>query len=66
MRQAHPTLFQKAVDLEQLINDRRAMLGRDRVYFSRKLKPLDQATTEYDQLSFLEEDDMCESGYCFV
>ncbi len=66
MRHAQPDLFGRAVALERLLNDRRASLGLDRVYFSSKLKPLDQATTEYKQVSFFEEDDICESGYCFV
>jgi hypothetical protein len=66
MRQSQPALFQQAVDLETLINERRAALGRDRVFFSRKLKSLDQATSEYDQMSLFEDDDICESGYCFV
>lgn len=66
MRQSQPELFQQAVDLETVINDRRASLGRDRVYFSSKLKPLDQATTAYDQLSLFDDDEICESGYCFV
>ncbi len=66
MRQSHPALFQRAVELEALLNERRALLGRDRVFFSSKLKPLDQATSEYDQLTFLEEDLPCESGYCFI
>lgn len=66
MRQAQPALFQKSVALEKLLNERRAMLGLDQVWFSRKLKPLDQATTELNQSSLFEQDDICESGYCFV
>jgi len=66
MRESQPDLFQRAVALEQLLNNRCMLLGRDRVYFSNKLKPLDQATSEYTQLPLLEEDDLCESGYCFV
>ena len=66
MRQSQPDLFDRAVALEHFLNDRRAALGLDQVYFSSKLKPLKQATSDYEQLSFLEDDDICESGYCFV
>jgi hypothetical protein len=65
LRQTQPVLFDRAVALEQLINERRAVIGKDQVYLSRKCKPLPMATTEYVQSSFL-EDDVCESGYCFV
>lgn len=67
MRQSQPALFWKSVELEQLINERRATLGMDPVWFTRKLKPLDQATTEYEQASLFDETmDACESGYCMV
>ena len=65
MRQGQPALFEKAASLEALLNDRRETLGRDKVWFSRKLKPLAQATTDLTQDSLF-EDDMCESGYCMV
>ena len=39
----------------------------DRVYLSRRCKPLPMATSDHVQLSIPEfEDDICESGYCFV
>ena len=38
-----PELFQKAVDLENLLNERRKMLGKDPVWFTRFLKPLSEA-----------------------
>jgi len=66
MRQDQPVLFQKAVELERLINERRAMLGKDQVWFHGKLQPLDKITSSYDQLSLFEEESPCESGYCFV
>lgn len=65
MRQKEPALFEKAVALEQLINDRRATLGKDQVWLTDKLKPLAQATTELEQGSLF-DDDVCESGYCMV
>ncbi|HJT56420.1 MAG TPA: hypothetical protein VJ761_07995 [Ktedonobacteraceae bacterium] len=66
LREHQPVLFERAVALERLINERRAMIGKDQVFLSRKCKPLPMATTEYVQSSFLEEEDLCESGYCFV
>jgi hypothetical protein len=64
MRQQQPVTFQKAVDLEKLLNERRTSLGRDQVWLTRKLKPLIEATTELTQESLF--DDVCESGYCMM
>lgn len=68
MRQQQPHLFAKAVQLERLINERRARIGRDQVWLTRKLKPLDLVTTDLTQASLFEEteSDACESGYCMV
>jgi hypothetical protein len=66
LRDKQPILFAQAVALEQLINERQARLGKGQVYLSRKCKPLPLATTEYVQSSFLEDEQFCESGYCFV
>ncbi len=66
MRQNQPVLFEKAADLEVLINQRRTTLGKDPVWFTRKLKPLAQVTTDLSQDSLFEEDDTCESGYCMM
>ena len=67
LRDEKPDPFAKAVHLEEVINARRVMLGKDQVYLSRKCKPLPMATSDHVQLSIPEfEDDLCESGYCFV
>ena len=68
MRQEQPEMFMKAVALEQHINERRAKLGRDQVWFTDKCKPLDKVTTDLMQHSLFasEETDGCESGYCMV
>lgn len=67
LREKRPTLFARAVALETLINERRASLGKDAVYLSGKCKPLPQATSEHRQGALFEEDEqVCESGYCFV
>lgn len=73
MRAEHPELFQKAVDLEVVLNRKRAALGKDNIFLSYKCKPLDQAIPEQAiavpplqyQLPLFEED-ACESGYCMV
>lgn len=71
MRHSQPDLFVKAVTLERHINERRAAIGRDQVWLTRKLKPLEQVTSDYQQASLFEvaleeESDLCESGFCMV
>lgn len=65
MRQNQPALFWKAVELERLINERRALIGKDQVYLTRFCKPLDEVTTDLMQ-DELFDDLPCESGYCMV
>lgn len=64
MRQEKPELFWKAVDMERTLTERRVMLGKDAVYFTRFGRPLDQVVG--DQLMFDFADSVCESGYCMV
>lgn len=65
MRQEQPELFQKACELESLIIARMDKLKPgDAAYFTRKLKPLAQVTTDLVQDDLFE--DACESGYCMV
>lgn len=66
MRQKQPELFWKAARLEETINARRALMGKDNVWLTRKLIPLAMATTEMVQNSLFEDDDVCESGYCMM
>lgn len=66
MRQNQQELFWKASELEQFINERRATIGKDQVWLSGKLKPLAMATTDLVQDELFDEQDACESGYCFV
>lgn len=66
MRQKQPTLFAQAVALEQHINARRTALGRDQVWLSSKLKPLDRATTDITQATLFDDEMPCDSGYCFL
>lgn len=67
MRQKEPDLFKKACDLESFINEKRGLSPKDHVWLTRKLIPLALATTELEQNTlFSEDDDVCDSGYCFM
>jgi hypothetical protein len=65
MRQQEPAQFWKAAELEAFINARRAQLGRDPVFFTARGKPLPLAIGEVEQPALF-EDEVCDSGYCFV
>lgn len=69
MRDNEPEMFWKAVDIERHMSQRRLDdAGKDAVWLSRKLVPLDQATSPHRQLPMLldETEDACESGYCMT
>jgi hypothetical protein len=54
---AHPDLFAKSVALERMINERRAKLGRDPMYMTGALRPLDEVVNGSHrwQLSLLDD-----------
>lgn len=62
-RRQNPELFRKAAELETSLNERRARWGKDPVWLTRFLKPLDQAIPESGQLDLFEADG-CDSGFC--
>lgn len=62
LRDEHPDLFEKAVGIERRLNEKRASLGKDNVYLTRFLRPLDQVIGEQDGLF----EQPCDSGYCMV
>ena len=65
MKTNRPDLFQRAIDMEHKINEKRKMLGKDRVYLHSSRTPLENAVPIQD--SFIDEiDDFCDSGFCFV
>jgi hypothetical protein len=66
MRNDEPALFDKSVELEKILNNRRVVLGKDQVWLSGQLKPLDKATTELEQQSLFSDDIGCDSGYCWT
>lgn len=63
MRRKQPELFDKAVQLEQRLNEKRDAMGKDIVYLHPSLHPLDQVVGIQHPLF---EDEDCDSGYCFL
>ena len=68
MRREEPEEFEKACDLEDLLNARRDELGKDHVYLTRFNKPLREAIPEGVDLlpMFDEADGLCDSGWCMT
>lgn len=65
LMRARPDLFQKSVEMERAMNERRAALGKDPMWMSTALKPLDEAVTENGQLDMFEPG--CQiAGYCHI
>lgn len=65
MRRDEPELFEKSCQLEDTLNERRRMLGKDEVYLTRFGRPLRDVTTG-DQLSLVDDDPGCDSGWCMT
>lgn len=68
MRRNEPELFEKACDLEELLNRRRDELGRDHVWLTRFNQPLRKAIPDGVDLlpMFDESDGNCDSGWCMT
>ncbi|MFB7247900.1 phosphoadenosine phosphosulfate reductase [Streptomyces populi] len=67
MRRGEPELFEKACQLEELLNRRRDELGKDHVWLTRFNQPLRQAIPDgVDTLPFDEWDSGCDSGWCMT
>jgi hypothetical protein len=70
MRRERPELFAKSVKLEQILQKRRAELGKDKVYLSsiggRKQVDLVDVIPEQLGLFGWEPEEGCESGYCMT
>ena len=70
MARDEPELFEKSAALEDLLNERRDMLGKDHVYLTRFNKPLREAIgPAQDQLFTYDsgmDDGECDEGVCFV
>lgn len=70
MARNEPELFEKSCQLEDTLNARRRMLGKDEVFLTRFARPLRDAI-DTDQLSMFEVDttpdlDNCDSGWCMT
>jgi hypothetical protein len=62
-----PDLFAKSVALERFINERQSALGKDQVWLSSALRPLDEAFSDDGQLSMFDDGVTCDvGGYCFA
>jgi hypothetical protein len=67
MRRNEPELFERACQLEELLNRRRDTLGKDHVYLTRFARPLRDAIPDgVDTLPFDEDDTGCDSGWCMT
>lgn len=67
MRRDEPALFEKSARLEDTLNARRQMLGKDSVYLTRFARPLVDAIAEADPLlDFGGPGETCDEGYCFT
>lgn len=68
MARDEPVLFRKSVDLENLLNERRDVLGKDHVYFTRFARPLGEAISA-EQDGLFDADgwgESCDDGVCFT
>lgn len=65
LRRDEPELFERACQLEDLLSERRAALGRDPVYFSRRGMPLREAIAAADDELPL-GDEGCDGGWCWT
>lgn len=66
LRLHRPDLFEKSVELERVLNERRVELGKDALYLTTRLVPLDVAVPEgADQLELF-GDEACSTGYCWT
>ena len=68
MRRDEPELFDKCVQLETTLNARRDARGMQRVYLTRKGKPIQEAIAEAGPTLFdgVFNEGGCDEGYCWV
>jgi hypothetical protein len=66
-RRDDPELFAKSCDLEDLLNERRDVLGKDHVYLTRFAKPLRVAIPDgVDLLPIFGDSADCDNGWCMT
>ncbi|MCB5170434.1 phosphoadenosine phosphosulfate reductase [Streptomyces bambusae] len=68
MRRQQPDLFERACQLEELLNARRDALGKDHVYLTPHARPLREAIRDgVDTLPGMDDTDIgCDSGWCMT
>jgi len=66
MRTDQPAQFERAAQLEDTLNARRADLGRDPVWLTGALIPLRDAVVDMQALPFDEVAGLCDSGWCMT
>jgi hypothetical protein len=66
MKNDNPSLFMNAVVLEQDILAKGRATGNDPHYLTRFGMPINDVIGDQSQINFDDEDDTCESGFCFV
>jgi hypothetical protein len=64
MARDEPDMFIRSVELERFINRRREDIGKDPVWLSSALKPLDQAFQDTGQLPMFDDATCDIGGYC--
>lgn len=68
LRRERPDLFDRSVELERVLNQRRDTLGKDPVWLTRYGRPLDEVIGEPEALlpGFDDADGECDSGWCWT
>lgn len=69
MRRDEPELFNKSLELERTLNERRTTIGKDPVWLTRFNRPLDEAVAmAQDELPWdgAFGDGQCDEGYCWT
>jgi len=64
MRMQNPERFEKVVEIEKMMQEKRKKINKDPVWYHPSLKPLEVAVGL--QENFFDELDNCESGYCMI
>jgi len=66
MRRDTPDLFNAAQAVEDMLNTKRAHIGKDDVFLTRFGKRLSESIGEAQPALFTSDDGVCDDGYCFV
>lgn len=66
MKRDEPDLFARSCALEDLLNERRAELGKDQVWFTRFNRPLAALPKAQEMLTGFDSEAECDNGMCFT